>query len=300
MSKEMSGVFTIPVTPFTENGELDEDSLCRVTEFCVAAGGHGVVAPVNASEFSTLSDDERKTVMKIVVEKVAGRIPVVLGVSGVSTAVAVMFSQYAESIGADAVIAMPPYVQKLATEGLYTYYAAISGAIDLPIFVQNYGPPIGTPMSSAFVARMAREIEHVEYIKEETPPVTHQVSAVLELGGEAVKGVFGGAAGRYMLDEMRRGAIGTMPACDITDLHVEIWSLYQRGEEEAARLLFNQILPLLNMEAQFGVLLYKEVLKRRGVIRSAYVRNPSAKLDSYDHMELDEILAAIRPLFRVT
>ncbi|OGG55203.1 MAG: hypothetical protein A3F84_08270 [Candidatus Handelsmanbacteria bacterium RIFCSPLOWO2_12_FULL_64_10] len=295
------GVFTIPVTPFDERGQLSEEDLRRVVRFCVRAGAHGIVAPVNASEFSALSDDERRRVAEIVVRETAGRVPVVVGVSAVSAEVAVGFARHARQIGADAVIAMPPYVRKPNMDGVYDYYRALSEATDLPVFIQNYPLPVGVPMSAEFMARLLRELPHVQYIKEEVQPTTHAVSASLRLGGDRLKGVFGGAAGRHMMDEMRRGACGTMPACDVPDLHVAVYEAHERGDLVESRRLFNRLLPLLNVEFQYGVHVYKEVLRRRGVIRSTYVRAAAIPgLDAFDHRELDEVLKEIEPLFKVT
>ena len=81
MSEPWHGIFTIPLTPFTEDLALDFDGLDRVIDFCVAAGAHGIVYPVMASEFFTLSDEERMRLMPLVTRQVNGRIPVVTGVA---------------------------------------------------------------------------------------------------------------------------------------------------------------------------------------------------------------------------
>src|ERR1700736_2275198 len=108
MPTRWRGIFTIPCTPFSDSGALDLESLRREVNFCVVAGAHGVVAPVNASEFWTLSDDERRSVAEVIVKTVDGRVPPVIGVAGGSAQVAVQFAEHAQSIGADSVIAMPP------------------------------------------------------------------------------------------------------------------------------------------------------------------------------------------------
>jgi 4-hydroxy-tetrahydrodipicolinate synthase len=196
---------------------------------------------------------------------------------------------------------MPPYVRKPNLDGVYAYYRALSEATDLPIFIQNYPLPVGVPMSAEFMARMARELPHVAYIKEEIQPTTHMVSASLRAAGDRLKGVFGGAAGRHLMDELRRGACGTMPACDVTDAHVAIWDAYEAGDRAEARRRFNRLLPLLNLEFQYSVHVYKEVLRRRGIIRSATVRAaPINGLDACDHEELDEVLKDLAPLLTVT
>jgi dihydrodipicolinate synthase/N-acetylneuraminate lyase len=296
---QMRGVFTIPVTPFSADGALDEGSLRRCVEFCVEAGAHGIVAPVNASEAPFLSDDERKRVIEVSAETVARRRPVVAGVSGVTSRQAVELARHARAVGADAVIAMPPYVRKAGTGELSAYFRAIAQE-GLPVFIQHFPPPIGTPMSAGFLAQLLREIDGVDYMKEESLPAGHMMSAVIDAAGPALKGVMGGMAGRFLLDEYRRGACGTMPACEVTDVDVAIWERLEAGDLSGARRVHNRLLPLLNLEWLYGVSVYKEILVRRGVIASAAMRDPGAyPLDGSDLAELDAILADVGELFTV-
>lgn len=295
---EFRGVFSIPVTPFQDNGDVDEAALQRCVEFCIEAGAHGLVSPVNASEFVALSDDERRRVAEVVVEIAAHRLPVVIGVSGTSAWHAARFARHAQQIGADAVIAMPPYVRKASSDEIVEYFRAIAANAELPVFIQNYQAPIGTPMSATFMARLVQEIDGVEYVKEETLPAGHVISEVLELGGPRLRGVMGGMAGRFLLDEYRRGACGTMPACEVTDVHVALWNALEAGEEDRARSIYNRLLPLLNIEWLYGASVYKEVLRRRGVLTSGKLRGPGLHtLDAFDHRELDAILADVSDLF---
>jgi dihydrodipicolinate synthase/N-acetylneuraminate lyase len=292
------GVFTIPVTPFDAAGEVDEESLRRCVGFCLDAGAHGLVAPVNASEFSALADEERRRVAEIVVETAGGRVPVVVGVSGVSARHAAGFARHARQIGADAVIAMPPYVRKASPDEIVEYFRVVAGASELPVFIQNYSAPVGTPLSAAFMIRLVEEIDGVAYVKEETIPAGHVISDVLRLGGPRLHGVMGGMAGRFLLDEHRRGVCGTMPACEVTDVHVALWNALEAGDETRARAIYTRLLPLLNIEWLYGASVYKEVLRRRGVIANAGLRGPGmAALDAFDHRELDAILADLSELF---
>jgi 4-hydroxy-tetrahydrodipicolinate synthase len=108
--------------------------------------------------------------------------------------------------------------------------------------------------------------------------------------------VFGGAGARYVIDELTRGAKGTMPACEISELHVAMFDRFLRGEERAARDLFERTLPLLNMQAIFRWRLTKEVLKRRGLIENTFVRAPGPELDRFDRVELDALLKRLADL----
>ncbi len=302
MTQGFRGVFTIPVTPFDRHGTIDEDSLKNEVDWCIRAGAHGIVAPVNASESPTLLDDERKRVTRLVVETTTKRVPVVIGVSGVSTQASVMFTKYARQVGADAVIAMPPYGVRLADpESVFAFYQAVADAADgLPVFIQNWGGPAGTIMTAHQMTRLMTEIDNVSYLKEETANAGHLMTTVLATAGDACEGIMGGIGGRYLMDEFRRGACGTMPACQTTDIHVTIWNALEAGNLDKARRTFYRLLPLLNMEAAFGPIVYKEVLKRRGVIANTTLRSRrDSGLDEYDHKELDEILRDVSDLFSI-
>src|SRR5437867_1715385 len=120
------GIFTIPVTPFDEDTEIDLDSLRSQLDFSVEAGAAGIVHPVMASEFFTLTDDERLQMMPVVTGQVAGRIPVVIGVAATGVPGARRFARAAREAGADAVIAMPPYVTKLSPDDVLRYFETIS------------------------------------------------------------------------------------------------------------------------------------------------------------------------------
>src|SRR5919202_2387965 len=110
------------------------------------------------------------------------------------------------------------------------------------------------------------------------------MSAVRELAGPAVEGIMGGMSGRYLLEEYRRGACGTMPACEVADAHVRVWDALERGDEAEARRLHTMLLPLLNYEAMYSFSVYKEVLVRRGVMASARTRVPGVGvLDEENH-----------------
>ena len=291
------GIFTIPTTPFDESGQIDIEGFKSVIDFCVDCGAHGLVYPVNASEFSTLSDEERMTMSKVLVEHTAGRIPTVIGVQHLSAQTAVKLAEHAREIGADSVIAMPPYAWKKppSMDAIFDYYTAIAAAARIPVFVQNNPPPIGIVMSAEFLSRMCDEIEYVDYVKEETPPTTIAHTKLLDVNGGSCKGVMGGAGGRYLIEEHRRGTCGQMPGCHVTDVVVQLWNALEAGDAERTMHVYKEMSPLFHFETQLSGC-YKEVLKRRGVIKSAYKRNGQMPLDEVSSKYLDELLAGLEPL----
>src|SRR4029453_15550324 len=98
-----------------------------------------------------------------------------------------------------------------------------------------------------------REGDQIRYIKEEASPSAHNLSAVVRATGDQCDGIFGGAFGRWMLSEMRRGARGFMPAAEVVDVYVQVWDAYERGDEATARQIFNHILPLINLLMLIGL-----------------------------------------------
>jgi 4-hydroxy-tetrahydrodipicolinate synthase len=298
MTEPWRGVFPIVVTPFTDTYELDEESLRREIRFCLRARVHGLVGPANASEFPTLSDDERRRWIEIVVSEAAGRVPVIAATTSGHALPAVALSRFAQHVGADGIMAMPPHVLHLDGPACYEYYRALSDALDIPVVIQNFAGPIGTPMPPELLARMCRELPRVQYIKEETIPEPQQISRTITAAGDACRGVFGGQGGIYVLDEHRRGAAGNMPAAQVADVHVDIWSRLEAGDRDGARDIFYHVLPLLTLERLHGVAVYKEVLYRRGVFSTPRRRAPGRDLDAFDRAELDVALGHVERLFR--
>jgi 4-hydroxy-tetrahydrodipicolinate synthase len=218
-------------------------------------------------------------------------------VAGVATEVAVKFAAHARTVGADGVIAMPPYIKRgaISEDVVEGYYRTISDAAELPVFIQNYGPPVGTDMSSDLLMKLCREVEWVQYVKEETVPSPVKLTSLLAQNDGSCKGVFGGAGGRYLIEEYRRGSAGNMPGCHVTDVVVALWQALEAGDEARARYIYKEMAPLFFFEHQLSGC-YKEVLYRRGVIDCPLKRNGAMPLDEIASGYLDEILDALAPL----
>ena len=170
MTNRWRGIMPIVTTPFTDSYALDEAALRQLVAFSIEAGATGLVGPANASEFSTLSDDERRRWIEIVVAEAGGQVPVVASVTSGHAVPAVALARFAEDAGADGIMSMPPHVLRVDQEGCYAFYQQLADAVDIPICVQNFDAPVGTPMSGELLGRMCRELAGIDYIKEETGP----------------------------------------------------------------------------------------------------------------------------------
>lgn len=299
MSTQLRGLFSVGITPFDEQGLIDEDSLRRSLEFYIEAGVNGIGHVLGGSEFTTLTDEERRLLTRIVIETVDHRVPVMIGVTTGSPQHAVELAIYAEQCGADAVVSMPSCTRiPMSPPQLEEYYQILGKAVNIPVIIQNAGAPFGEPMSADMLTRLIQQIEHVDYIKEETRTPGAMMSAVLEMAGDACKGIFGGGGGFQILDEYRHGSCGTMPFPDIPDIHAALWKALEDGNREEARRIYYRLLPLYFLEGRCGVALCKEILRRRGVISTITMRIPGRLILNEDnHEELSTILTELRDLF---
>lgn len=300
----MRGIYAIPPIAFNEDLSVDYDGVKNTVQFCLDCGSHGVVLPVNASEFFLLNEEERNRVVKIAVETVDKKVPVVAGITAPSTQQAIAYAKYAQDVGADAVVAMPPYVFKLPENEIYRFFAELNDAVDIPIILQNFGPPTGTVMSVSLMLKMLGDFENVQYVKEETTYSPQVITKIIEgskkLPDGALKGVMGGKGSRLIIEETMRGACGNMPSCHVADILVDIWELLEENKLDEAQELFNLVLPLLNYDGVYPITVYKEVLRRRGIIKYAAARNASwGTLDTDNHKELDRLWGPVSELFRV-
>jgi len=293
-TSKMQGVYPILVTPFTEDSQIDEESLRRLIDFNLDAGVHGLGVALG-SEVYKLTEVERAWMTRVVVDQVAGRVPVVINTGANGTDLAVHYSRMAHENGADALMVLPPSFFPAGPDEITAYYRAISDAVPLPIFIQDVA---ASPISAGLARRLAEECEWVQYIKVESFPVVEKVAAMSAEAGDVLT-VFGGAGGGYFIEEMRRGSVGTMPFCTQPEAFVDIWNRVQAGDEAGAWETFNKLLvPIARLSAQGAGLfhgVHKEILVHRGVIRTAVVRAPAASINPLTREELGTLLEELYP-----
>jgi 4-hydroxy-tetrahydrodipicolinate synthase len=176
------GSITALVTPF-RNGKLDEAAFARLIEWQISEGTHGIVPVGTTGESPTLDHDEHKRVIELAVATARKRIPVIAGTGSNSTDEAVELSQYAEKIGADAVLIVTPYYNKPNQEGLYQHFKAVSDAINIPIIIYNIPGRSVVDMSVATMAR-CYELKNIVGVKDATANLARPSQTRALLGPE--------------------------------------------------------------------------------------------------------------------
>ncbi|HUD32314.1 MAG TPA: dihydrodipicolinate synthase family protein [Variovorax sp.] len=271
------GLFPVVPTPFTEAGELDLESQKRCVDFMIDAGSDGLCILANFSEQFLLADDEREVLTRTILEHVAGRVPVIVTTTHFSTRVCIERSRRAQEQGASMLMVMPPYhgaTFRVGEPQIHAFYARLSDAVDIPIMIQD-APAAGTPLSPAFLARMAREIEHVAYFKIETAGAAAKLRELIRLGGDAIEGPWDGEEAITLLPDLEAGATGAMTGGGFPDGIRPILDAYREGRRDDAIAGYERWLPLINLEnRQCGPLAARSLMKEGGVIACEAPRHP--------------------------
>ena len=277
MQRRYTGVFPVVPTTFHEDGSLDLESQKRCVDFMIDAGSNGLCILANFSEQFVLSDEERVQVQNTVLEHVAGRVPVIVTTTHFSTAVCATRSCRAQALGAAMVMVMPPYhgaTFRVPEPQIFEFYARVSDAISIPIMVQD-APASGTVLSAPFLAKMAKEIEHLAYFKIETAGAASKLRELIRLGGAAIEGPWDGEEAITLLADLDAGATGAMTGGGFPDGIRTIIDPYLAGDREAAVAAYAKWLPLINAEnRQGGILTAKALMKAGGVIACEAGRHP--------------------------
>jgi dihydrodipicolinate synthase/N-acetylneuraminate lyase len=264
-------------TTFDEQGGLDLASQMRCVDFMIDAGAEGLCILANFSEQFGLSDEERRLLTEGILRHVAGRVPVIVTTTHFGTQVCVERCRHAQQAGAAMVMVMPPYhgaTLRVPEAQVYEFFAALSGAIDIPIMIQD-APVAGTPMSAAFLARLARELPRVRYFKIETAGAAAKLRELIRLGGDAIEGPWDGEEGITLLPDLEAGATGAMTGGGYPDGIRQILDPWRAGRHDEAAVAYGRWLPLINYEnRQGGILTAKALMKAGGIIACEAPRHP--------------------------
>ncbi len=289
--RTMHGIFPILATPFDADGRINVEDVEREVEWLIENGVSGIGIAI-ASEIYKLDGDDRDLLLTTVVRQAAGRVKIVMNTGADGTDVGIARARRAQDLGADALMVWPPSFIPVPAEEVVEYFRRIAESVGIPIFQQDQA---GAPIPPALAVRLARAHENLCYAKVETPPTVPRVAEAAALRGDSGLILFGGAGGVFLLEEARRGSVGSMPGAALPDVFVRAWETWHSGPEHEAKAEagFRRYAALLRTMGQgqgIGTWLVKHTLARRGVIRSAYPRHPARRPDDATLRELDRLL----------
>ena len=250
-SVPMHGIIAYPITPFAADGSVDIPKYKELLQRLLSADVHGIAPLGSAGVLPYLSDEERESVAAATLEQVGRSVPVMIGVSSLTTERAVHHAKFAEKLGASAVMVIPMSYWKLTEAEILKHYDTIAEAISIPIMAYNNPATGGLDMPPEFLAKLLR-IPNVTMIKESTGDI-HRLHRLVQVAGEDV--AFYNGSNPLALDALIAGARGWCTAAPnlIPQLNLDLLSAVAAGNLARAVDVFRKQLPVLQFIVQGGL-----------------------------------------------
>jgi len=291
----LEGVLSAIVTPFTPDGEsIDEKALRSLIDQNISDGVHGFVPAGGTGEFSVLSHDERRRLVEIVTEQVAGRVAVLAHTGATSSREAVALSKHAEQAGATAIMLATPYYEPIGFEEAFAYYAAVAEATDLPICAYNFPPATGLHLTVGFLLRLAREIPQVKFVKDSSADINQLNTLISDHSAEI--SVLNGEDVLILPALMLRAPGMVMGSANfLAPALVKMHKAAMSGDDASAVALWRAISPVIR---QLGSASYNSGVKAACDILGLSVGPVRAPIRQYSREQYDalkKVLGAIEP-----
>jgi 4-hydroxy-tetrahydrodipicolinate synthase len=284
------GIIAYPITPFGEAG-IDTERLAGLAATLVNAGVHAIAPLGSTGESAYLSFDEWKTVVDTTIAAVAGRVPVVVGASDLTTAGTVARSEYAQQAGATAVMVIPVSYWALNEREILQHYTSVSDAISIPIMAYNNPATSGIDMSPTLLNHMFETVANVKMVKESTGDIQRMLD-LKELSSGALP--FYNGSNPLVLKALLAGASGwcTAAPCLRPTSAIALYEAVAAGNTDRAQKIYDELLPLLSFIVSKGLpTAVKSGLDILGE-PAGVPRLPLLPLDPEDRTQLESILAA--------
>lgn len=287
------GVYTVLVTPFTSDGRIDVDGLKKNVEWQISQGVHGVVAIGSTGEFAGLEDAEKAEAAGAVVDAANGRVTVIIGASAEATQKAIANSRFAKEIGADGVMILPSYYCKPSQEEMYSHFARISDAVDIPVIIYNNPSTTGVDIHADTAARMFSHSPNLSTIKECTGDIKRIREIRLLTGGKMT--IFCGWED-LAYESFVMGAKGWI--CVIGNvaprLAVQLFNQVEAGNLRKAWETYGKMLPMLAALEYWGKApqMLKYCLGKMG-LAGGPVRSPRLPVSCKEENSLDHIMKSM-------
>ncbi|HET9877360.1 MAG TPA: dihydrodipicolinate synthase family protein, partial [Mycobacterium sp.] len=249
---DFHGIIGYPVTPFAADGSIDTKTLTAVIDRLVTAGVHAIAPLGSTGELAYLDESEFDTVVDTSIAAVNRRVPVIVGVSDLTTANTVRRARSAQEAGADAVMVAPVSYWKLSEREIVQHYTTISGAIAIPMMAYNNPATSGVDMSPELLVRMFDTIDNVAMVKESTGELSRMLS-IAELSDGRLP--FYNGSNPLVLDALRAGATGWCTAAPNLRPQpcLDLYAAVAAGDLKKAQVLYDDLKPLLEFIVAGGL-----------------------------------------------
>lgn len=285
------GIIAYPITPFDKDEQVDIVLYKKLLERLIVAGSHAVAPLGSTGVMPYLTDDEKEAITEATIDQVKGRVPVLVGVSNLTTERTVYHAKFAEKAGANAVMIIPMSYWKLTDDEIVQHYDAVAKQISIPIMAYNNPATGGVDMSPALLKRLL-EIPNVTMIKESTGDVQRMHYLRRELGEDVA---FYNGSNPLALAAFAAGANGWCTAGPnlIPKLNLDLYNAIDKNDLQEAQKLFYKQLNLLKFIVNKGLpRAIKAGLELQG-IEGGFLRSPFKPLTESEVAEFKLILAEL-------
>ncbi|MFD0000579.1 dihydrodipicolinate synthase family protein [Nocardia sp. NPDC127526] len=291
MTDRIRGIIAYPVTPFSESGSVDTTVLKALLDRMIDAGVNAIAPLGSTGESAYLDDAEWETVAAATVEHVAGRVPVIVGASEVTTVGTIARARFAQRCGADAIMVLPVSYWKLSEDELRQHFTAVAEAVSLPVMVYNNPGTTGIDMAPEFLVELVETVSNIRMIKESSGDIG-RMHRIAELGGGRIP--FFNGSNPLALRAHEAGAAGwcTAAPCLVPKQIVEFWRLLDTADTEKATELFASLQPLLTLLVSRGLPKTVKAGLRSLGIDAGEPRRPLLPLDPETTEQLTALIAA--------
>ncbi len=285
------GVNTIAAMPFTATGDVDYLSFDIMLQHLSVLDIQGITLFGIASEFYKLTDYEKDHLAQRFLGNLAGKKPfTALSVTDHATHHAVVRARYYQSIGADALMLLPPFFLQPNAKAIQHHIFSVLDAVTIPVMVQYAPSETQAIISPENMAEIAERYPHAIFKIECNPPIEY-TREFLRYAPHAV--VMNGYAGLYMLDMLEVGGKGVMPGCAFVEIYIAIYQYWQSGQHHKAQALHRLLLPYIQRwmsHCEYIIHIEKQLLALRGIIQHEDCRLPNYILSSEDHTLIKQFL----------
>lgn len=293
LTTEAAGVFVIAVTPFYPDGRIDMESCDRMVDFYLEAGATGLTVLGMMGEAPKLTLEESRDVVARILTRVAGRVPVVVGVSAPGFAQIEVLTKMVMNLGAAGVMVAPPGALR-TDDQIVNYYTQVAELIgDVPFVLQDFPLATGVQIAPSVIARIVNDLPTCVCLKHEDWPGLEKITYLRKEGVLTRRiSILCGNGGLFLPEEMGRGADGAMTGFAYPEMMASVVDNHAKGDMARGQDIFNAYLPLARFEQQpgMGLAIRKYTLARRGIIAHDTLRKPGAAVSAECRAEVDALI----------
>lgn len=289
-TQDIIGVNPIIAVPFKQDATLDIDGFTNILHYLSSLDIQGATLFGVASEFPKLTDAEKEVLTETFLAHPDHHFYKAFSVTDHSTEVAIAKAKHYESLGADALMLLPPFFLTPRPSEVIYHIESVLDAVNIPIMLQYAPNETGFQISPKQMSALGEKYPNAVFKIESNPPIAY-TEELLSYYPEA--SVLNGYAGLYMLDMLQIGGKGVMPGCSFTEIYIEIYNLWKAGRSEEAKIrhaaLFEYIKEWMT-HCEYIIQVEKTILQKRGIISTDYCRHPNFELSPRDYHRIDQFI----------